>query len=52
MQGLPLPEFIPSQIFQFTPAMYPELPEWRSMVERFDPRGVMRSDLARRLALR
>ena len=33
-------------------AMYPRLREWRSIVERVDPGGVMRSDLARRLELR
>jgi decaprenylphospho-beta-D-ribofuranose 2-oxidase len=32
-------------------AMYPGLPEWRKVRERVDPRGVMRSDLARRLGL-
>jgi decaprenylphospho-beta-D-ribofuranose 2-oxidase len=32
-------------------AMYPRLPEWRAVRERIDPDGVMRSDLARRLAL-
>lgn len=33
-------------------AMYPRLSDWRSVVERVDPGGVMRSDLARRLELR
>jgi len=33
-------------------AMYPRLPEWRAIVERADSRGVMRSDLSRRLGLR
>ncbi|MEA2373727.1 MAG: decaprenylphospho-beta-D-ribofuranose 2-oxidase, partial [Thermoleophilaceae bacterium] len=32
-------------------AMYPRLSEWRVVRERVDPRGVMRSDLARRLEL-
>ena len=32
-------------------AMYPGLAEWRAVRERVDPRGVMRSDLARRLGL-
>jgi decaprenylphospho-beta-D-ribofuranose 2-oxidase len=32
-------------------AMYPELPRWRSVQRALDPRGVMRSDLSRRLAL-
>jgi decaprenylphospho-beta-D-ribofuranose 2-oxidase len=31
--------------------MYPRLGEWRAVRERVDPRGVMRSDLARRLEL-
>jgi len=32
-------------------AMYPRLAEWRAVRERVDPRGTMRSDLARRLEL-
>jgi decaprenylphospho-beta-D-ribofuranose 2-oxidase len=32
-------------------AMYPRLPEWQAVRERLDPRGVMRSDLGRRLEL-
>jgi decaprenylphospho-beta-D-ribofuranose 2-oxidase len=32
-------------------AMYPRLDEWRAVRERVDPRGTMRSDLARRLEL-
>ncbi|MDQ3935254.1 MAG: FAD-binding oxidoreductase [Actinomycetota bacterium] len=32
-------------------AMYPRLGEWRAVRERVDPRGTMRSDLARRLEL-
>jgi decaprenylphospho-beta-D-ribofuranose 2-oxidase len=32
-------------------AMYPRLGEWRAARERVDPRGAMRSDLARRLEL-
>jgi decaprenylphospho-beta-D-ribofuranose 2-oxidase len=32
-------------------AMYPRLADWRAVRERVDPGGVMRSDLARRLAL-
>jgi decaprenylphospho-beta-D-ribofuranose 2-oxidase len=31
--------------------MYPELPRWEEIRARLDPGGVMRSDLARRLAL-
>lgn len=34
------------------PRMYPRLDEWRGVCERLDPRGVMQSDLARRLGLR
>jgi len=37
---------------ELLPAMYPRLSEWRAIVERLDPAGVMRSDLARRLDLR
>jgi decaprenylphospho-beta-D-ribofuranose 2-oxidase len=33
-------------------AMYPRLDEWRAVRQRVDPHGAMRSDLARRLALR
>jgi decaprenylphospho-beta-D-ribofuranose 2-oxidase len=33
------------------PAMYPELPRWEAIRGRLDPDRVMRSDLARRLAL-
>jgi decaprenylphospho-beta-D-ribofuranose 2-oxidase len=32
-------------------AMYPRLGEWQAVRERLDPRGVMRSDLGRRLEL-
>jgi len=32
-------------------AMYPRLDEWRAVQSKVDPRGVMRSDLARRLEL-
>jgi decaprenylphospho-beta-D-ribofuranose 2-oxidase len=32
-------------------AMYPRLDDWRAIRERVDPRGAMRSDLARRLGL-
>jgi decaprenylphospho-beta-D-ribofuranose 2-oxidase len=32
-------------------AMYPRLPEWRAAREQVDPRGVKRSDLARRVGL-
>jgi decaprenylphospho-beta-D-ribofuranose 2-oxidase len=32
-------------------AMYPRLEEWNALRARLDPAGVMRSDLARRLAL-
>jgi decaprenylphospho-beta-D-ribofuranose 2-oxidase len=32
-------------------AMYPELPRWREVQARLDPRRVMRSDLSRRLGL-
>src|SRR5439155_4299518 len=32
-------------------AMYPRLAEWRTVRERVDPDGMMRSDLARRLGL-
>jgi decaprenylphospho-beta-D-ribofuranose 2-oxidase len=32
-------------------AMYPELDRWRKVREQLDPRGTMRSDLARRLGL-
>jgi decaprenylphospho-beta-D-ribofuranose 2-oxidase len=32
-------------------AMYPRLREWRAAREQVDPRGVMRSDLARRVGL-
>jgi decaprenylphospho-beta-D-ribofuranose 2-oxidase len=31
--------------------MYPRLSEWREARAGLDPQGVMRSDLARRLAL-
>jgi decaprenylphospho-beta-D-ribofuranose 2-oxidase len=31
--------------------MYPELSRWREAVREFDPSGVMRSDLSRRLGL-
>jgi decaprenylphospho-beta-D-ribofuranose 2-oxidase len=31
--------------------MYPELPRWRELQARLDPRGVLRSDLARRVGL-
>jgi decaprenylphospho-beta-D-ribofuranose 2-oxidase len=29
--------------------MYPQLPAWRQVRARMDPRGVMQSDLSRRL---
>jgi decaprenylphospho-beta-D-ribofuranose 2-oxidase len=32
-------------------AMYPELPRWREVRRRLDPKGVLRSDLLRRLGL-
>jgi len=32
-------------------AMYPELPRWREVQARLDPRGALRSDLARRVGL-
>ena len=32
-------------------AMYPGLDRWRTLRERLDPNGTMRSDLARRLEL-
>lgn len=32
-------------------AMYPRLAEWQAVQRRLDPRGVMQSDLSRRLAL-
>jgi decaprenylphospho-beta-D-ribofuranose 2-oxidase len=31
--------------------MYPRLGDWRRVRERVDPRGTLRSDLARRLEL-
>ncbi|MBX6323121.1 MAG: hypothetical protein IRY94_14935 [Rhodospirillaceae bacterium] len=34
------------------PAMYPELAQFRAVLEAVDPQGRMQSDLARRLALR
>jgi decaprenylphospho-beta-D-ribofuranose 2-oxidase len=33
------------------PAMYPRLDEWRAVRARLDPRGVLQSDLSRRLGL-
>jgi decaprenylphospho-beta-D-ribofuranose 2-oxidase len=36
---------------ELVPAMYPRLDEWRAVRERLDPRGVMQSDLGRRLHL-
>jgi decaprenylphospho-beta-D-ribofuranose 2-oxidase len=32
-------------------AMYPRLPEWREIQSRLDPKGVMQSDLSRRLGV-
>jgi decaprenylphospho-beta-D-ribofuranose 2-oxidase len=32
-------------------AMYPRLPEWRQIQSRLDPKGVMQSDLSRRLGV-
>ncbi|MGH9283522.1 MAG: D-arabinono-1,4-lactone oxidase, partial [Acidimicrobiales bacterium] len=37
---------------ELLPAMYPRLDEWRRVVRRVDPDGVLRSDLSRRLDLR
>jgi decaprenylphospho-beta-D-ribofuranose 2-oxidase len=34
------------------PKMYPRLPEWRAVCDRLDPKGIMQSDLSRRLGLR
>jgi decaprenylphospho-beta-D-ribofuranose 2-oxidase len=36
---------------ELLPAMYPELPKWEEIRAQLDPDRVMRSDLARRLAL-
>jgi decaprenylphospho-beta-D-ribofuranose 2-oxidase len=36
---------------QLLPAMYPQLPRWREVRGRLDPRHVMRSDMDRRLGL-
>ena len=36
---------------ELLPAMYPELPQWEQIRAQLDPDRVMRSDLARRLAL-
>ncbi|MDP9070088.1 MAG: FAD-binding oxidoreductase [Actinomycetota bacterium] len=36
---------------ELVPAMYPRLAEWRRVQAKVDPEGVLRSDLARRLAL-
>jgi decaprenylphospho-beta-D-ribofuranose 2-oxidase len=36
---------------EFVPAMYPRLDEWRGVRDRVDPKGVLRSDLARRLGI-
>jgi decaprenylphospho-beta-D-ribofuranose 2-oxidase len=35
----------------FLPSMYPDLDRWRDVRERLDPKHVLRSDLARRIAL-
>ena len=32
-------------------AMYPRLPEWRQIQSRLDPKGIMQSDLSRRLGV-
>jgi decaprenylphospho-beta-D-ribofuranose 2-oxidase len=34
------------------PSMYPELDRWRGVRDRLDPRGLLRSDLERRLRIR
>jgi decaprenylphospho-beta-D-ribofuranose 2-oxidase len=36
---------------QLLAAMYPELESFRQLRERVDPRGTLRSDMARRLGL-
>ncbi|MGH8887473.1 MAG: FAD-binding protein [Egibacteraceae bacterium] len=37
---------------ELLPVMYPRLDEWRAVAARCDPRGVLQSDLSRRLRLR
>ena len=37
---------------EYLPAMYPDLPRWREIADRYDPERRLMSDLARRLQLR